>query len=365
MFPTIILAYCCAAPPVTEFVRVAPDGSHLTFADSGQRFVPWGLNYGCSEKLIEEYWESDWPKVESDFAAMKRLGANVVRVHLQVGAFMCGPDRTNERALRQLGHLLDLAERTGLYLDLTGLACYRTATVPKWYDQLPDADRWAVQARFWEAIARRCADSPAVFCYDLMNEPVVPAGKRKPGEWYSGKPLGGFDFVQWIALDQGDRRPRADIARRWIRTLSAAIRKHDARHLITVGLLPSTKAWGHFSGFIPTTVAPEVDFVSVHIYPEQGKVDEAVKTLQGFAVGKPVVVEETFPLKCSIDDLRTFLRESRPSACGWMGHYLNEPLERLDELERANTATVQQRIARESMILFRAMKQEMTRPTPH
>ena len=38
------------------------------------------------------------------------------------------------------------------------------------------------QARFWEAVATRCAGSPAVFCFDLMNEPVVPGGRREPGE---------------------------------------------------------------------------------------------------------------------------------------------------------------------------------------
>ena len=31
--------------------------------------------------------------------------------------------------------------------------------------------RWAAQARFWAEVAKVCATSPAVFCYDLMNEP--------------------------------------------------------------------------------------------------------------------------------------------------------------------------------------------------
>jgi hypothetical protein len=45
---------------------------------------------------------------------------------------MDGPDRPNAQALARLGGLLDLAEKTGLYLDLTGLGCYRKAVVPKW-----------------------------------------------------------------------------------------------------------------------------------------------------------------------------------------------------------------------------------------
>src|SRR5438270_4771108 len=127
---------------------------------------------------------------------MKALGANVVRVHLQFGRFMDAANRPSEKSLARLTKLLELAQQSRLYLDLTGLACYRKADVPAWYDALSDRDRWAAQARFWEAIADRCHGSSAVFCYDFMNEPFVPGERRKPGEWYSGKPLGGYDFVQ-------------------------------------------------------------------------------------------------------------------------------------------------------------------------
>ena len=104
--------------------------------------------------------------------------ANVVRVHLQLGKFMKDRETPDERSLARLGKLLELAGRTGLYLDLTGLGCYHKKDVPAWYDALTEKERWTVQARFWEAVAERCAHSPAVFCYDLMNEPVVPGGLR-------------------------------------------------------------------------------------------------------------------------------------------------------------------------------------------
>ena len=84
-------------------------------------------------------------------------------------------------------------------------------------------------------MAARCAESPAVFCYDLMNEPVVPGGKRKDGDWL-GPPFAGKHFVQFITLDQADR-PRPAIARQWVRRLAAAVREKDRRHLTTVGLM--------------------------------------------------------------------------------------------------------------------------------
>lgn len=358
MLTTALLTLLASAPAAMPHIEVAADKKGFVLAGTPTPFRPWGLNYGNAGRLIEDFWADEWPTVEADFRAMKTIGTNVVRVHLQVGMFMTAPDKPDAAALERLGKLLTLAERTGLYLDLTGLGCYRKADIPPWYDVLSEADRWSVQARFWEAIAERCAACPAVFCYDLMNEPVSPGGKRKPGEWLSGKPFGGYDFVQFIALDPAGRR-REEIARQWIKTLSAAIRKHDRQTLITVGLLPWSPEWRHLSGFLPDTIAPELDFVSVHIYPKTGKVDEAMTSLKQFAVGKPLVIEETFNLSCPIADVEAFLKRSREHACGWMGHYDGQTIEQLDERRRSKSITMPQAIYRDWLVMFRRMAAEM------
>jgi hypothetical protein len=205
--------------------------------------------------------------------------------------------------------------------------------VPARYDKLSERERWDVQARFWEAVAGCSAASPAVFCYDLMNEPVVPGGKRKGGDWL-GPPFAGKHFVQFVTLDQADR-PRPDIARQWVHHLTVAVREKDKRHLLTVGLVDwSLDRKGLTSGFVPEKVADDLDFVSVHLYPKKGQVDVALKTLAGFAVGKPVLVEETFPLSCSPQDLEDFIEGSRKHAAGWIGIYRGKPPE---ELRRSNT----------------------------
>lgn len=181
---------------------------------TGKVFVPWGFNYDHDDagRLIEDYWETESSVVEEDFGEMKALGANVVRIHLQFSKFMDGPDQPNASSLKRLSLLLALAEKTRLYLDLTGLGCYHKADVPEWYDKLVEQDRWKAQCRFWEAVAETCVKSPAVFCYDLMNEPVVPGGKRNYGDWL-GPPFAGKHFVQFITLDQNDR-PRPEVAKR-------------------------------------------------------------------------------------------------------------------------------------------------------
>src|SRR5690606_27926073 len=124
------------------------------------------------------------------------LGANVVRVHLQLARFMETPHEANQKNLAQLAKLVELAEETRLYLNITGLGCYHKQDVPAWYDELGEQDRWQVQCRFWRAVAQVCRESPAIFCYDLMNEPIIGGGEN-PGEWLAGA-LGDKHFVQRI-----------------------------------------------------------------------------------------------------------------------------------------------------------------------
>lgn len=263
---------------------------------------------------------------------MKHLGANVVRIHLQLGRFMQGPAEPNDAALDRLEQLVELAERVQLYLDLTGLACYHKADVPAWYDALSEADRWKVQARFWEAVAGRCTESPAVFCYDLMNEPVVPGGKKE-ADWLLGE-LGGKYFVQRITLDPAGRTQQ-QVAKAWVDRLAKAIRSRDKQHLITVGVIPWVQVFPQAKPlFYSREVAENLDFACVHFYPEKGKIDQAITALAAYDIGKPVVIEEMFPLKCSAAELGEFIEKSRATAGGWIGFYWGKTPE---ECRRSNT----------------------------
>lgn len=318
-----------------EWIRVAKDKRSFERAKSGRKFVPWGFNYDHDRngRLIEDYWDKEWASVEEDFREMKSLGANVVRVHLQFGKFMTTATKPNEKSLKQLARIVKLAEKTGLYLDVTGLGCYHKKDVPAWYDKLSEQDRWKAQAAFWEAVAARCSQSSAIFCYDLMNEPVSPGSRGKRTDWL-GPAFGDKHFVQVISLE-AKGRPRHEIAKAWIDNLVAAIRKKDRKHLITVGLVPwSLDRKGLTSGFIPEKVCDKLDFIAVHLYPEKGKVDEALKTLSGFAIGKPVIIEETFALKCSLEEHAKFIDESKKYATGWIGFYWGKTP---DELKQGST----------------------------
>ncbi len=310
-----------AAKTPRGFVRVSNDGKRFVFSGSGLEFTPWGFNYDhdSSNRLMEYYWKDEWDTVAGDFEEMEALGANTARIHLQVSRFMKSPEEPNQESLKLLARLLALAEQTGLYLDLTGLGCYDKKDVPPWYNDLGEARRWDVQARFWEAVARTCSRSPAVFCFDLMNEPILTEDKKNR-DWTPGA-LGDRYFVQRLTLDFAGRSQQ-QIAKAWVDQLVSAIRKHDRRHLITVGAIPWALTWPNAKPlFYSKEVSKNLDFVSLHFYPKRGEVDKALKALAVYDIGKPIVVEETFPLSCSVGELDQFIEGSKKVAAGWISFY--------------------------------------------
>lgn len=304
-----------------ELIQVSKDRTHFVLSPSHARFTPWGFNYDhdSAGRLLETYWLTDWPAVTRHFQEMKNLGANTVRIHLQVSRFMKSAMEPNGDSLAQLARILALAETTGLYLDITGLGCYDRQDVPAWYNDFGEKERWAVQARFWDAVAEICHNSPAVFCYDLMNEPVVTEDKTGR-DWTPGA-FDGRYFVQRLTLDFAGRRPE-QIARTWINQMVAAIRKHDRKRLVTVGAIPWALTWpGAKPLFYSKEVGGKLDFVSVHFYPKAAEIEKALSALAVYQVGKPLVIEEMYPLNCSVAGLNRFLDGSRTVACGWVGFY--------------------------------------------
>lgn len=373
--PAVLFFYCwatdsngkaqpntTAAQVVLELIRPSEDGSSFVRVGSDAGFLAWGVNYDHDESgcLLEDYWHQGWPTVVEDFKEIKALGANIVRVHLQTAKFMKSPKEPDKASLNQLAQFVELAEETGLYLDITGLGCYHKKDVPEWYDAMDEAKRWDVQALFWKAVAKTCTKSPAIFCYDLMNEPILPGANKKETEWLAGE-FAGKHFVQRITLDLAGRT-RKQVARAWVDKLVAAIRKHDDRHMITVGVIP----WVHTFPkakplFYSKEVSENLDFVSVHFYPKSGKVNEALTALAAYDIGKPLVVEEIFPLKCSEEELDVFIDASRTIADGWIGFYWGKTIEEYaeEDLDLAGAIT------KNWLKYFRAKTPEILREQKH
>jgi hypothetical protein len=339
---------CLADTSQLESVGLSPDGKGFVLMSSGRAFVPWGNNYGSVDIL--DRLDKDPARVERDFGDMKAAGATMARVHPEMPMLMLGPDRMDPHGLQLLGDLLKIAEKTGVYLDVTGLACYKINHRMAWYDALDAPARWKTQAFFWEHIAEACAKSPAVFCYCLINEPVS-TGKKSDG-WYFGK-MGDVEFCQRLWLDPDPPLAGDGIFRKWTAQMTAAIRKHDPHRLITLGMFP-------FPG-IYKTAADNLDFVSPHLYPRAKEVNEEIKLLKQFDYGKPMVIEETFVLSCGVDDEREFLLKSKGIASGWVGHWPDDSPAKLDELKKSGKLTIGGAIWLAWVNLFKELTPQMTR----
>lgn len=339
---------------------VTVDGTAFVLAN-GMPFVPVGFNYDHDEhyRLLEDYWVDEWQKVETDFVAMQRWGATVVRIHLQVGAFLSSASTCHANALIQLDRLLSLAVQCQLRIHLVGLGCYHRTAVPTWYDVLPEQQRWATQAFFWHTLAQRYRGHPAIFCFDLMNEPVVPGRKRHQKGWL-GPEFHGKSFVQFISLD-GTQAPRIDIAVRWTRLLVDTIRQADPQRMITIGLvdwsLPGIEP--QRSGFDPAVIAPLLDFVCAHVYPSHGKVDTAVRTVRQFCLGKPLLLDETFPLRCPVEEIDAFLSAVQPLIAGFLGFYTDQVSPPTTQHHHERNALMHAWLA-----VFHQQAQQYARPVP-
>lgn len=328
-----------------ETVKLAVGKKGFVLHPSGKRYVPWGHNYASVDIL--ERLAKDPARVEREFAEMKAAGTTVARIHPELSRILSGPTEVDAKGVDGIKQLLLIAEKTGIHLKITGLANYRIKDREAWYDRLPEPDRWQAQAFFWETVARACAESPAVFAYDLVNEPGA-VGKPEDG-WYFGR-MGEVEFCQRLSLNPGERKGE-EIFRAWTKLMVAAIRKHDKNHLITMGMLPFPGAY--------QAVAEELNFVSPHLYPKSGKVAEEVALLKKFDWGKPIVIGETFPLSCSKDDEREFLLKSREFAHGWIGHWPDESPVELAELKKTGKATIANAIWLSWVELFKELGPQM------
>ncbi len=344
LFVLLLLAGEASAEGL-ETVKLAPDNQGFILFPSGGRFVPWGHNYASVDIL--ERLAKDPERVVRDFAEMKAAGTTVARIHPELPLILAAPNKANPAAIDQLKKLLKIAEQAGIRLKITGLACYKIENRLAWYDSMDEADRWKTQAFFWETIAQACVASPAVFAYDLINEPTA-FGNQTDG-WYTGR-MGDVEFCQRLSLEPGNRTGD-DVFREWTKRMVAAIRKHDQKHLITLGMLPFPGAYA--------AAVDQLDFVSPHLYPKTGRVDDEIELLQKFDWGKPIVIGETFPLRCGVDDQREFLLESREFAHGWMGHWPDESPVELTELRATGEATIQNAIWLSWVELFRAIGPQM------
>jgi len=320
-------------------VRIAADHHGFVTAD-GKPFFPWGVNYYRPDTgWAPQVWKQFDPQAtRRDFARMKALGVNCVRVFLSYGSFLMEPDRVRKEGLEKFDEFLSIAESAGIYVHPTGPDAWEG--LPGWAcgDRIADEQVLRAKEVFWREFARRYRGRAVIFAYDLRNEPAVawdtPVMKTKWNAWIQSRFATADKAAQaWgvaaATISWGNQEPpparnsadnrllldyqhfRESVAVEWTRRQAEAIKAADSNALVTVGLIQSSIAAlmpgvQHYAAFRPKQIAPFLDFLEIHYYPlesgfyeyadRQGEqqnlacLESAVREVA--ATEKPVVVAE-------------------------------------------------------------------------
>ena len=374
----IAVAGKAAEPSRMELIVMAPDGKGFVESDSGRAYVAFGTNYydpdtGWAPKLWRKF---DAEKVGRHFQVMSEIGVNCARVFLTAGSFQPNADTIEEESLEKLDTLVKIARETGVRLILTGPDHWEG--VPSYWrpDRFAGETALGALERFWDVVGRRYRGEPAIFAWDLLNEPEMPWTCKgwilRWNAWLQ-KSYGSREALKaaWSdELTEADQwgkvlppENRADIdnprlrdwqrfrehlANEWVRRQVEALRRADPTHLVTVGYIQ----WSYplirlgppsrYAAFNPHRQARWLDFVTIHFYPTMGaplRSDENwarnLAYLQAVLAychtGKPVVLGEYgwygggapqhHPYLSEEQQTRWISAEieaSRPLAAGWL-----------------------------------------------
>lgn len=209
----------------------------------GKPFAPKGVNYYPQKTPWTFFWTKyDAKIIKKDFSLISSLGFNSVRIFINFHDFNKG--NVPIERLQQLQNLLDNAQRQNLKVIVT------------LFDFLGDYNllNFTASDRQLESLLIRFRNHPAIFAWDLKNEPDL-------------------DY-KYHAVD--------DVKEWLVWTLKQA-RKYDPNHLLTIG-------WAY-----PANVdflKDELDFISFHSYKALDVLKYEIEMMQVKIKNKPLVLEE-------------------------------------------------------------------------
>ena len=89
-----------------------------------------------------------------DFTAMRKYGANAVRLYVSLHSLLISPNKVNTTAMNRLQSVVTIAADNGLGVDLTGANVMRPIhRLPAWLRNVTDSQLRLAQRTFWNACA--------------------------------------------------------------------------------------------------------------------------------------------------------------------------------------------------------------------
>lgn len=262
-----------------------------------------GVNYWPRRKAM--YWWSrfDPAETDDDFALIRALGLQTVRIFLLWDDFQPEPTGVDKTALSRLVQVADLAARHGLGLDVTFFTGHMSG--PNWAPRWLLAEREGWPSPYFGFVRQVISqgrvvpngnyrnpftEPDALEAERLLLKTVVRALRGHPGVWMWN--LGNEpDLFAWPA--------NAAQGRAWVREMTAAIKAIDGQTPVTMGLHAANLHMD--TGLRAHEVFAETDVAVMHAYPmytewARSPLDPDLvpfmTALTAHLAGKPVLMEE-------------------------------------------------------------------------
>lgn len=260
-----------------------------------------GVNYWPRRKAMYWWTNFDAGEVREEFALIKEIGMNVVRLFLLWDDFQPDPTSVNTEAVTNLVKVADIAVENGLGLDITFFTGHMSGPnwSPRWLlgGDLPPAahSHWlkdvVSQGKVTDKGYRNMFhDEQALNAERLLLKTVVGALKDHPGVWMWN--LGNEpDLFAWPnSSNEGAA---------WVKEMVTLIKSIDPKRPVTIGL--HGDGIHRDNGLRVDKVYANTDIAVMHSYPMYS--DWARKPLDPDYVpftcaltaalcGKPVLMEE-------------------------------------------------------------------------
>lgn len=224
---------------------------------------PLGVNYWPSSSAMSWWSRFEPAEVEADFARIRGANLDCVRIFLLWESFQPKESAVDERALRNLVAVADIAARHELSLIVTLFTGHMSGV--NWIPAWALADRGVRDARFRVFAGGRIvnaglrnwyADAGVAASQALLARSVAQVLSEHAAVWTYD--LGNENSLCTLP-------PTRDAALRWLTLQAEAIRSADRRHPITLGLCMEDLE--HDRNLGPHEAATVCDFLSMHPYP--------------------------------------------------------------------------------------------------
>jgi len=262
-----------------------------------------GVNYWPRRKAMYWWSQFDPAEVREEFAIIRDLGLQVVRIFLLWDDFQPDPASVDQNSLANLVTVVDIAQDNQLKLDITFFTGHMSG--PNWAPRWMLAEREGYPSPYFGFVRQvisaggivpggnyrnMFSDPQALSAERLLLRTVVTALKDHPAVWMWN--LGNEpDLFAWPT--------DAAAGRVWVREMTALIKSIDPVHLVTVGTHADSIT--RDNGFRLDMVHRETDLPVMHSYPMYSKFSRGpldpdfvpfTTALTAALAGKPALMEE-------------------------------------------------------------------------